>query len=345
MPRGALSSAVLDRLADPSSSRSESDAGAFRDALAAVAGEQALADDDFQLALYLLHELSYGSLAGVDTDLEWDLSLLEWRLALREAFLSAVEGAVGELPEVDPEKVGEALFELEAADEGPPLARRLEARATLEQFREFVVHRSAYQLREADPHSWAIPRLRGAAKVALLEVQFDEYGAGDLQRMHSHLFATTMRGLDLDDSENRYLDWIPGSTLATMNLMSAFALAASSKGATVGHLAMFEMTSAAPNRRYARGLRRLGFDDATAAFYDEHVTADSVHENIAAYDMAGSLAKAEPGLAGQIMFGAAALLETERRFAEAILDSWDRSETSLRSALPEPAGYSSSPSA
>ena len=37
------------------------------------------------------------------------------------------------------------------------------------------MHRSAYQLKEADPHTWAIPRLSGSVKAALVEV---EWGAG-----------------------------------------------------------------------------------------------------------------------------------------------------------------------
>ena len=41
-----------------------------------------------------------------------------------------------------------------------------------------LVHRSAYQLKEADPHSWALPRLSGAPKAALVEIQADEYGGG-----------------------------------------------------------------------------------------------------------------------------------------------------------------------
>ena len=46
--------------------------------------------------------------------------------------------------------------------------------------------------------------------------------------------------------------------------MSLFGLHRRRRGAIVGHLALFEMTSSVPNRRYADGLRRLGFgDDAT----------------------------------------------------------------------------------
>lgn len=40
------------------------------------------------------------------------------------------------------------------------------------------------------------------------------------------------------------------------------------------------MTSSIPNTRYAEGLRRLGFDRDAPLFFDEHVTADAVHETI-----------------------------------------------------------------
>jgi hypothetical protein len=96
---------------------------------------------------------------------------------------------------------------------------------------------------------------------------------------------------------------------------------------------MFEMTSARPNRRYANALRRLGFDLAATDFYDEHVEADAVHENIAAYDLAGGLARDEPEVADDILFGARALLFLEDRFARHLLSAWERGETSLRRAL------------
>jgi len=310
--------------------------------------EDPLSDDDLQLALYLCFELHYRSLPGADDAWEWSPGLLAIRATLERAFLEALEfeldatltlnlvangepspGAGG----VEPSEVGDLLFRLEAEDEAPSLSRYVEVRASLEQLREFVVHRSLYQLKEADPHSWAIPRLAGAAKTALLEVQGDEYGGGRSERMHSALFAKTMRALDLDDRENAYLDRIPGFTLATVNLMSAFGLRRSRRGAIVGHLAMFEMTSAGPNRRYGNGLRRLGFGAEATDFYDEHVEADAVHENIAAYDLAGGLARAEPELADDIVFGARALLHLEGRFARSLLAAWKVGESSLRRPL------------
>jgi Iron-containing redox enzyme len=295
--------------------------------------EDPLADDDLQLALYLCYELHYRSFPEVDPDWEWSPALLGARALMEQAFFAALAEAVPPAQPVDPLSVGELLFRIEAEDEGVSLSRRLEAEAGIDEFREFVVHRSLYQLKEADPHSWAIPRLAGPAKTALLEVQSDEYGGGRAERIHSVLFAKTMRALGLDDRENAYLGQIPGATIATVNLMSGLGLRRSRRGAIVGHLAMFEMTSAQPNRRYGNALRRLGFDREATDFYDEHVEADAVHENIAAYDLAGGLARQEPELAADIVFGARAMLELEDRFARRLLEAWRDGETSLRQPL------------
>ena len=222
-----------------------------------------------------------------------------------------------------------ALRAIMDADDAPSLSKHLERRGTLEQFLEFVIHRSAYQLKEADPHSWALPRLSGGPKAAMVEIQADEYGGGDPRRIHAQLFADAMDALGLDSRYGAYVDHIPGVTLATVNLMSMFGLHRRLLGAIVGHLALFEMTSSVPNRRYATGLRRLGIPEATG-FFDEHVVADAVHENVAAVDLAGGLARAEPALEPDILWGAAALIELEGRFARHLLESWEAGSSSLR---------------
>jgi hypothetical protein len=89
------------------------------------------------------------------------------------------------------------------------------------------------------------------------------------------------------------------------------------------------MTSSIPNRRYGNGARRLGFGLDVTDFYDEHVEADAVHESIAAWDLANSLARADPALARDILFGARALLSLEGLWAEHLLTFWNRGETSL----------------
>jgi hypothetical protein len=298
-----------------------------------------LADRDLQLALYVANELHYTGIEGVADELEWDPVVAALRTALGQAMLDRLLAECGPIEPVDADSVPQRIFELIDADDSPPLARYLETSANLDQFREFVIHRSAYQLKEADPHTFAIPRIAGPAKAAMVEVQADEYGGGDPERMHSALFAKTMRELALDSTPGAYVPALPAETLATVNLITLLGIERRWRGALVGHLAGFEITSPGPNRRYANGLLRLGFGPAATEFYDEHVEADSVHENIAAYDLAGGLARQEPELAGQILFGVRALLACESRFAGQILDSFAAERSSLVTdpAVPLPA--------
>ena len=324
--RGPLSERLRDALLGPPGTPLELPSD---DELAAVADP--LADDDLQLALYLSYELHYGEPEGVDPDWEWDPGQLAFRAALERPFEAAVRALATPPEPVDPERVGFALQELVAADDGPPLSRRVETHASAGQLREFMVHRSAYQLKEADPHSFAIPRLSGPPKAALLEIQFDEYGEGQANRMHAELFAKTMAALGLDPAYGAYLERLPAITLATVNLMTLFGLHRRWRGAIAGHLAIFEMTSSVPNRRYGNALRRLGWGTEVTAFYDEHVTADAVHESIAAWDLADGLAAAEPDTAAAIVFGARALLALEGLWAEHLLSAWRQGRSSLRS--------------
>jgi hypothetical protein len=297
-------------------------------------GGDPLLDEDLQLSLYVLYELHYRGFAGVSEAWEWDPSVLALRAALEERFLAGVHARTPHPGTADAADMDLQLRALIAADGGPPLSRYLETQGTLAEYREFAVHRSAYHLKEADPHSWALPRLAGRTKGALVEIQTDEYGGGDPARSHAALYATLMAELGLDSGYGAYLDRVPAPTLATVNLMSLFGLHRRWRGAIIGHLAVFEMTSTEPNRRYGNGLRRLGLGPAATAFYDEHVEADAVHENIAANDLAGSLAAEDPTLAADVLFGAAALLALDAVVAERLLGAWADERTSLRAPLP-----------
>jgi hypothetical protein len=332
-PRGAVTELLLDVLTGP--------AGPVGPAPVGGASE-----DDVQLALYLCYELHYRGLPGVDDRWEWAPALLALRGALEQRFEAALRRDVP-VPETGA-PMDLALRAIEAADGAPSLSQHLERDGTLEHYLEFVAHRSAYQLKEADPHSWALPRLTGGPKGAMVEIQADEYGGGDPDRIHATLFARGMDALGLDSRYGAYVDRLPAVTLATVNLMSMFGLHRRLRGAIIGHLALFEMTSSIPNRRYANGLRRLGFGNDATAFYDEHVVADAVHENVAAVDLAGGLARQDPALEADILWGAAALIELEGRFARHLLDAWADGRSSLRRPIEPPAaaaGSAASPAA
>ena len=291
----------------------------------------ALGDEDLQLALYCCYELHYRGLPGVDDAWEWDPALLAFRGRLERVFEDALLAVAPRPASVDPDAIDVALREIVHGDDGPSLAAFVEKQADVDQVREVLVHRSGYQLKEADPHSFALPRLWGRPKSAMVEIQVDEYGAGKPDRIHAELYARTMEALGLDPEYGAYLDQLPATTLATVNLASFFGLHRRWRAACAGHLALTEMTSSVPSRRYAAGLRRLGHDEPAATeFFDEHVEADAVHESIAAVDLAGGLAHQDVELGCDALFGAAALAALEARFATAILDAWDAGESSLR---------------
>jgi hypothetical protein len=327
-PRGPLSDELARVLA---LTPDDTDTHALA-ALAEVAAGSAdlLHDDDVQIALLALYELHYSGLDDVDDRWEWAPALLAVRARL-EAAVEAELRAVVPVPDLpSPDQVPGVLTALTADDGGPGLAAFLARKADRGQAAEWLMHRSVYQLKEADPHTWAIPRLRGPAKAALVEIQADEYGGGDPDRVHATIFARTLRGTGLDDTPGAYVDAVPALTLAAVNTMSMFGLHRRLRGCVVGHLAAFEMTSTMPNRRYGQAFRRLGYDSGVTEYFDEHVEADAVHEQIAAHDMAGRLALDEPDLADDIVFGAAACLHLDALAAAAQLAAFQDGRSSLR---------------
>ena len=215
--RGPISELLFERWQGPPDSP--------RTPVPASRTSTALVDEDLQLALYCCYELHYGGLPGVDERWEWDPWLLELRAGLEAVFEGALLAEVGAPGgSAAPDEMDLALRAIADADDGPSLSRHIEHHAGVDQTIEFMVHRSAYQLKEADPHSWALPRLSGPPKAALVEIQADEYGGGRPERIHATMFARSMEALGLDSSPGAYLDAIPAVTLATVNLMSMLGL-------------------------------------------------------------------------------------------------------------------------
>lgn len=322
--RGPLSAAVLSALRQRPGSVGRTPP---------LAGVDGLDDDDLQLALYCCYELHYRGFAGADADWEWDPTLLSFRAELERAFLHRLRDEIGSAPRDPHRDVGAALVELIAGASGPSLSTSLLESGTLDQFREFCVHRSAYQLKEADPHTFAIPRLRGDAKAAMVEIQHDEYGSGHAADMHSVLFAQTMTALGLDPIYGAYLDRLPGTTLATVNLASMFGLHRRWRAALVGHLAVFEMTSVEPMDRYSSALARMDIGPQGRRFYDVHVAADARHGRIALERMVAGFIETEPHLGADLLFGAAAVLLVEEHFSCELISAWS---TGCSSLLPRP---------
>jgi hypothetical protein len=314
------------------------DGGVDRDKVAALLDDvenSVLDSEDVQLALWTLYELHYQGFDDVDERAEWDPDTMAVRGLLERRFEAELRART-RLP-VDAALCSDApiadrIFRMVRDDDGPRLAQYVQREITADQLRELLLHRSIYHLKEADPHTFAVPRLRGRAKAALMEIQFDEYGAGRADDMHSALFARTMRECGLDDTYGAYVDHVPGYTFAASNAMSMFGLHRRLRAAAAGHLAGFEATSALPNRRYAAGVRRLGYGDGAARYFDEHVEADAVHEQVAVREMCGAIVADEPECTEDVLFGVATCLYLDGFAARRQLAAWAAGESSLRPA-------------
>ncbi|KQY51629.1 MULTISPECIES: iron-containing redox enzyme family protein [unclassified Nocardioides] len=288
--------------------------------------DRILHDEDFQLALWMLFELHYRGFDSVDPDLEWDPLLIHSRGMLE----ASLESLLRDLTADDVRRANRAggcftnrLSGLIDELDGGSLATFLQRRATSEQFADFMRRRSIYHLKESDPQSFVLPRIDGPAKVALAELQYDEYGAGRADRLHAGLFADALDALGLDSTYGAYIEEADATTLAVNNVMSLFALRRRLRGASLGHLAAFEATSSAPCRRILSGIERLGLPAATARYFDEHVEADAVHEQLAIRSICAAMVEGEPGLADDVLFGAATCLRVEAIASETLVETWE----------------------
>ncbi|MFJ5611515.1 iron-containing redox enzyme family protein [Streptomyces sp. NPDC093221] len=320
-PRGPLSAAVVASLRDG--------AGELPGAGAVAAADPY--GDDLQLALYSLYELHYQGFAGVADDREWDVELLRTRGFLEDRFLRQVRADAPARPHAA-DSVAALLVE-PVGDDGTGVSHYLQPEGHLEHLREYAALRSLYHLKEADPHAWVIPRLHGRAKAAMVAVEFDEFGGGHAEDIHARLFADLMTDLGLDTAYGRYLDAAPAEALAVVNLMSLFGLHRALRGALVGHFAAVEITSSPGSRRLAQAMRANGAGPAAERFYDEHVEADAVHEQVVRHEVIAPLLAAEPQLDADVVLGIEATGLLEDRLGAALLDAWRNGRSALRTPL------------
>ncbi|WP_216892438.1 iron-containing redox enzyme family protein [Nocardia alni] len=289
--------------------------------------------EDLHLALHNCYELAYRGFTSVDADMEWDLELLELRARMEKHFESALRRDVPGGADLAAELETLVTEPAEAAG----ISEFLRTEGEWWHIREYFAHRSIYHHKEADPYIWAVPRLRGQAKAALVAVEYDEFGAGRAERVHARLFAELLAGAGLNSGYLHYLNQVPAPMLALVNMMSLFGLHRSLRGALVGHFATVEITSPPGSRRMVQALRRLDADPACVLFYTEHVEADAVHEQIMRRDVLGDLLRREPQLTESVVFGIQVTNLLEDRFEQHVLhDNWRAARTSLREPLPDP---------
>ncbi|GAB3993128.1 iron-containing redox enzyme family protein [Nocardioides marmoraquaticus] len=308
--RGALTSRLREVLrTDP-------------DATAPPPHEGAHEAPDADLALWVLHELHYRGFDDVDDAWEWHPALAPLRHRLESGLEARLRARWPGPAAYEHLGVADALQAMIDDHDGPSMARHVQRHASRAQVESLLRQRSLYHLKEADPTSWAVARLEAGPKAALLQVQYDEYGAGDPERLHHAMFARGLADSGIDATYGAHVDEARPEVLEQNDALSLFGLRRSLRGAALGHLAVFEATSSLPSRQMAQGLRRLGFAESMAAYYDEHVEADAVHEQLVLHDVCERLVAEEPALRDDVLLGGWSCLDLETRTAGALLADW-----------------------
>jgi len=239
------------------------------------------------ITLWALYEQHYRGFGDVDVALEWHPTLIALRGELEEWFAEQLMDRF--VPPASTVPLAEAFFTYVEGHEGPSIATYVQREASSDEVLDLLRARSLYQLHEADPTTWAVPRLPVRPQVALMALQYDEYGGGNRRRQHAQLFRG-MEARGLDPAFGAYVDDAPVDVLAQNNAMSLFGLHRRWRGAAVGHLAAFE--------------------------------AEAVHEPLAVREICLPLVADEPALVDGVFHGAFTCLDLEARTAQALLDAW-----------------------
>lgn len=276
-----------------------------------------LDDEDLQLALFCCYELTYRGFQSLPDDIEWDLVTLHIRQRL-EAWLETRLRQDVVLPNAsDPELAVDEILARPCAS----VAAYLEDAGTLETLRDALILRSPYQAKEADPHTWALPRLTGRVKRTLAYIQAGEYGVG-YEYSHAELFTAALAASGADSAYGAYYSVVPGSWLAITNLISFFGLNRRHSGALVGHLAFYELDSVIPSARVIRCCERVWAPADVTRFYKVHVLADAEHENLARDGFLRSFPEDEPAQVPELIFGAAAAWHIDQLGARSTIEAW-----------------------
>lgn len=277
-------------------------------------------DADAQLAWYLLEAAGYGIWAEVPLDRGDGPAVAEAAEQLANWFHHLVDELAPELPGPASSAVATVL-----GRPGESISGWLAERGTLEQLQDAMLLRLPYQILEADPHTHALPRVRGRAKKALAEIQSGEYGVGH-DRTHADLFVDAYEALGLP-SVSDALSMLPGHAFATFNVLAAAARHRAKTGQLMGQLALFEMDSVEPNARMVVACERLGVPDRTTWFFQIHVWADSEHGPMAEEAILGWYLEDEPDQASEVLRGIRTQAFIDRASADLAVPAWRAGST------------------
>lgn len=184
--------------------------------------------------------------------------------------------------------------------QGDALFAWLETEATLDQMRWFLTQEISGEAGFDDLVALTQVRLPAQAKLELARNYWDEMGRGHADGMHGPMLERVARTLELEPA----IDTTVWEALALGNLMAAFAINRRYAYQSVGALGVIEMTAPGRVAKVNAGLKRLGVDARSRAYFQLHAGLDIKHSEAWNREAILPLVAADPSLARPIAEGA-----------------------------------------
>ncbi|POX43230.1 iron-containing redox enzyme family protein [Streptomyces sp. Ru73] len=201
-----------------------------------------------------------------------ELHDLEQRLIVARA--DAIEAAAPDMPDrAALNRHMKALLTAEEADP-PPFERVLAEDLTRDQFKEVVAQFAVDGLTESEsflPIVWRLPK---KAKMAVFRVLVDEFGCGNLDQAHFHIYRELMLELGMSVDVNDYLDTTNEETFDFVNAFFWAAARAPYPEYFLGTLCYLECSILYAFKPFAAAAERLGLNPR---YYTEHLHIDHFH--------------------------------------------------------------------
>jgi hypothetical protein len=151
----------------------------------------------------------------------------------------------------------------------------LAQQANRAQFTCMIEHFALDRLTEAQSFLPILPRLPFTAQMPLMRILIDEFGCGNLQHMHSHLYAKLLAELGADANLDRYVEKGLHEVFEFVNIFHWMTKRTQHVEYFLGALAWFESVLPSFFAPYVAACERLEIREHT--YFTEHIHIDSFH--------------------------------------------------------------------
>ena len=234
---------------------------------------------------------------ALENDLAWQLAEGHYLEALRHQVAPLIDGHAGDATHFT------GWFE-SLADTGPGqqhgLFDWLAHTATLAQMRWFLTQEAAGEAGFEDLLAYTQVKLPIRAKLECARNYWDEMGHGKQSAMHGEMLERMVRALDLQPT----LESTVWESLALGNTMLGLAMTRRYAYHSLGALGVIELTAPSRVSKVSQGMKRLGLDGRTRAYFDLHAALDVSHARAWIREIIEPLVEADPGCARYIAEGA-----------------------------------------